>query len=50
VSWAWPKFIAAGVGGVAAVLLLTRGQNNFTRSNRVAPQKSYQTLDPASNV
>ena len=24
VSWAWGEFIAAGVGGVAAVLLLTR--------------------------
>ena len=26
VSWAWGEFIAAGVGGVAAVLLLTRGK------------------------
>ena len=26
VSWAWGEFIAAGVGGIAAALLLTRGQ------------------------
>ena len=32
VSWAWGEFIAAGVGGVAAVLLLTRGQNMLKRT------------------
>ena len=26
VSWAWGEFLAAGVGGVAAVLLLTKGK------------------------
>jgi hypothetical protein len=36
VSWAWPEFVAAGIGGVAAVLLLTRGQKIFTRTNRIA--------------
>ena len=29
VSWAGGEFVAAGVGGVAAVLLLTRGQKIF---------------------
>ena len=40
VSWAWGEFIAAGVGGVAALLLLTRGQNIFRRPSRVAPQNA----------
>jgi hypothetical protein len=38
ISWAWPEFIAAGVGGLAAVLLLTRGQKTFSTTNVVAPQ------------
>ena len=38
VSWAWGEFVAAGVGGVAAVLLLTRCQNIFRKTSRVAPQ------------
>jgi hypothetical protein len=36
VSWAWGEFIAAGIGGVAAVLLLTRGPNMLRRTSRVA--------------
>ena len=39
VSWAWPEFIAAGFGGGAAVLLLTR-QKNLRKTNRVAPQSA----------
>lgn len=35
ISWAWGEFIAAGAGGVAAVLLLTRGQNILRRASRV---------------
>ena len=38
VSWAWGEFVAAGVGGLAAVLLLTRSKKIFRRKNRVAPQ------------
>jgi len=38
VSWAWGEFIAAGIGREAAVLLLTRGQKIFRRTNRVASQ------------
>jgi len=38
VCWAWGEFIAAGVGGVAAVLLLTCGQKICRRTNRVVPQ------------
>jgi hypothetical protein len=38
VSWAWGEFVAAGVGGVAAVLLLTRAQNIFRRTSRVVRQ------------
>lgn len=34
ISWAWGEFVAAGVGGVATVLLLTRGQKIFRRTNR----------------
>ena len=40
VSWAWGEFVAAGVGGLAAVLLLTRGQNIFRKSNRVAAENA----------
>jgi hypothetical protein len=40
VSWAWGEFIAAGVGGVAAVLLLTRGKGIFRRTSRAAPQNA----------
>lgn len=40
VSWAWPEFTAAGVGGLAAVLLLTRGQNIFRKSNRIAAENA----------
>jgi hypothetical protein len=40
VSWAWGEFIAAGIGGVAAVLLLTCGQKAFRRTNHVAPQNA----------
>ena len=40
VSWAWGEFIAAALGGIAAVLLLTRGQNIFRRTRRVAPQNA----------
>jgi uncharacterized protein involved in cysteine biosynthesis len=36
VSWAWAEFIAAGVGGVAAVFLLTRGQSILRRISPVA--------------
>jgi hypothetical protein len=36
VSWAWGEFIAAGIGGLAAVLLLTCGQNIFSRTDPVA--------------
>lgn len=39
-SSAWGEFIAAGVGGVAAALLLTRGHNIFKRISRVAPQNA----------
>ena len=40
-AWStWGEFIAAGIGGVAAVLLLTRGQNVFKRTSRVAPQNA----------
>ena len=39
VSWAWSEFVAAGVGGMAAVLLLTGGQKFFSRTTRVALQK-----------
>jgi hypothetical protein len=38
VSWAWGEFVAAGIGGTATVLLLTRGQNTFRRTSRAAPQ------------
>lgn len=31
ISWAWSEFLAAGLGGIAAVLLLTRGQKLFNR-------------------
>lgn len=34
ISWAWGEFVAAGVGGVAAVILVTRGQRIFRRTNR----------------
>ena len=37
---AWGEFVAAGVGGLTAVLLLTRGQNIFRRPSRVAPQNA----------
>ena len=40
ISWAWGEFIAAGIGGVAAVLLLTRGQNILKRSSRVVRQEA----------
>ncbi|HMF45201.1 MAG TPA: hypothetical protein VKE29_00885 [Candidatus Udaeobacter sp.] len=40
VSWAWGEFIAAGIGRAAAVLLLTRGQKIFRRTNRVASQNA----------
>ena len=40
VSWAWGEFIAAGVGGVAALLLLTRGKGIFRRTSRAAPQNA----------
>jgi hypothetical protein len=40
VSWAWGEFIAAGVGGAAAVLLLTRGKGVCRRSCRAAPQNA----------
>jgi hypothetical protein len=33
---AWGEFVAAGIGGLAAVLLLTRGQNIFRRTSRIA--------------
>ena len=46
VSWAWGEFIAAGIGRAAAVLLLTRGQKIFRRTNRVASQNSNQALQP----
>jgi hypothetical protein len=36
----WGEFIAAGVGGVATVLLLTHGQNILRRTSRVAPQNA----------
>lgn len=35
ISWAWGEFIAAGAGGVAAVLRLTRGQNILRWASRV---------------
>ena len=38
ISWAWGEFVAAGVGSIATVLLLTRGQNPFRRTSRAAPQ------------
>ena len=37
---AWGEFVAAGVGGLAAVLLLTRGEKIFRRTSRVAPQNA----------
>jgi hypothetical protein len=37
---AWGEFMAAGIGGLAAVLLLTRGQHMFRRSSRVASQNA----------
>jgi len=37
---AWGEFTAATIGGLAAVLLLTRGQNIFRRASRVAPQNT----------
>jgi hypothetical protein len=40
VSWAWPEFVAAGIGGMAAVLLLTRGQKIFKKANRIAPREA----------
>ena len=40
ISWAWGEFLAAGVGGVAAVLLLTRGQNILRRTSRVVRQNA----------
>jgi hypothetical protein len=40
VSWACSEFIAAGVGGVAAVLLLTRGQNILRRTSRAVRQNT----------
>ena len=38
VSWAWAEFMAAGAGGVAAVLILTRGQSILSRSSRLVRQ------------
>lgn len=35
ISWAWGEFISAGAGGIATVLLLTRGQKTFKRTNRI---------------
>lgn len=43
VSWAWGEFAAAGVGGLAAVLLLTRGQHIFRKSNSVAAENALVT-------
>jgi hypothetical protein len=40
VSWAWGEFIAAGVGSVATVLLLTRGKGIFRRTGRAGPQNA----------
>jgi hypothetical protein len=40
ISWAWREFIAAGVGGLAAVLVLTRGQNILRRTSRVVRQNA----------
>ena len=40
ISWAWSEFVAAGVGGLGAVLLLTCGQKIFRRSNRVAAENA----------
>jgi hypothetical protein len=40
VSWAWAEFVAAGVGGMAAVLLLTGGHKIFRKTSRVAPQNA----------
>src|SRR5262245_8674311 len=40
ISWAWGEFMAAGIGGLATVLLLTRGQNIFRKTNRVASQSA----------
>ena len=40
ISWAWGEFIAAGIGGVAAVLLLTRGPNILKRSSRIVRQEA----------
>jgi len=40
VSWAWAEFIAAGLGGIAAVLLLTRGQNMLKKTSRVVRQNA----------
>jgi hypothetical protein len=37
---AWGEFVAAGIGGLATVLLLTRGRNMFRRTSRVVPQNA----------
>ena len=40
ISWAWGEFFAAGAGGIATVLLLTRRENNFKRTSRIAAQNT----------
>lgn len=40
VSWAWSEFVAAGIGGMATVLLLTRGQNLFRRTSRITSRNA----------
>lgn len=35
VSWVWSEFLAAGIGGIAAVLVLTRGHNIFSKTSRI---------------
>src|SRR5437762_2508250 len=37
---AWGEFVAAGIGGLAVVLLLTRGRSMFRRTTRVAAQNA----------
>ena len=55
ISWVWGEFIAAGVGGVAAVLLLTRGQNFLRRdqscctTKRLTNRCSQSLHDAATN-
>ena len=37
---AWGEFVAAGIGGLAAVLVLTRGKSILARTSRVAAQNA----------